>query len=339
MSFPLVRDGVGEIKLGEVKFSAGIWAFGGCGDRFLLSGYRDDKPVGERIKEAACVPELKGVELNYPVDVTEANLLEVKEALKANNLEASIIGIDHSGQRKWQWGSLAAIDANTRREAIELAQRGMDIAARLGAGQINIWLGQDGFDYCFQVDYQKAWRWLVQGLKEIAGYRSDVRVCVEYKPKEPRTHSFINNAAKALLLVQEVGLENIGVTIDVGHALNAGENVAEALAFLAEHGKMFHFHFNDNYRSWDDDLLVGSVHLIEYIELLYWLKKVNYNGWYSLDIFPYREDPVKVCQESIATLKGILRLLERMGTEHLEEFLNKGDAIAALKLIREHLLS
>ncbi|MDK2817146.1 MAG: xylose isomerase [Moorella sp. (in: firmicutes)] len=322
----------------ETKFSAGVWAFDGCGDRFLLSGYRDGKPVVERIKEAASIPGLSGVELNYPADVTDANLDEVEEALKANNLQASIIGVDHSGQRKWQFGSLAAADASIRGEAVILAQRGMDVAARLGANQVNIWLGQDGFDYCFQVDYLKAWRWLVESLKEIAGYRSDVRVCVEYKPKEPRTHAFINNAAKALLLVQEVGLDNIGVTIDVGHSLNAGENVAEALALLAGHGKMFHFHFNDNYRSWDDDLLVGSVHLVEYIELLYWLQKVGYDGWYSLDVFPYREDPVQVCRESIATLKGILNLIERLGINKLDELIAKGDAIATLSFIRQHIL-
>ncbi|APC09196.1 sugar phosphate isomerase/epimerase family protein [Neomoorella thermoacetica] len=322
----------------EIKFSAGVWAFDGCGDRFLLSGYRDGKPVVERIKKAASIPGLSGVELNYPADVTDANLDEVEDALKANNLQASIIGVDHSGQRRWQFGSLAAADAIIRGEAVTLAQRGMDVAARLGANQVNIWLGQDGFDYCFQVDYLKSWRWLVESLKEIAGYRSDVRVCVEYKPKEPRTHAFINNAAKALLLVQEVGLNNIGVTIDVGHSLNAGENVAEALALLAGYGKMFHFHFNDNYRSWDDDLLVGSVHLVEYIELLYWLQKVGYDGWYSLDVFPYREDPVQVCRESIATLKGILNLIERLGVNKLDELIAKGDAIATLSFIRQHIM-
>ncbi|MGI9951714.1 sugar phosphate isomerase/epimerase family protein [Moorellaceae bacterium AZ2] len=322
-----------------IRFSAGVWAFDGCGDRFMLKGYRDGKPVADRIKEAAGIPGLSGVELNYPGDVTDGNLDEVEEALKENGLQASIIGVDHTGQRKWQYGSLAAPDEGIRREAVDLARRAMDIAARLGAGQINIWLGQDGFDYCFQVDYQKAWGWLVESLGEIAGYRGDVRVCVEYKPKEPRTHSYINSAAKALLLVQEVGRDNIGVTIDVGHSLNAGENVAEALCLLASHGKMFHFHFNDNYRSWDDDLLVGSVHLMEYIELVYWLQKVGYDGWYSLDVFPYREDPVKVCRESIATLQGIIGLVNRMGVSKLDDLIAKGDVINTLAFIRQHILT
>ena len=39
-------------------------------------------------------------------------------------------------------------------------------------------------------------------------------------------------------------------------------------------------------------MMVGTVNLVEYLELAYWLKRVNYKGWLTLDIFPYREDGV-----------------------------------------------
>ena len=45
-------------------------------------------------------------------------------------------------------------------------------------------------------------------------------------------------------------------------------------------------HFNDNYRLWDDDMIVGSVHTIEYLELLYWLDRVGYDGYLSMDQYP-----------------------------------------------------
>ena len=52
-------------------------------------------------------------------------------------------------------------------------------------------------------------------------------------------------------------------------------------------------HFNDNYRLWDDDMIVGSVHTIEYLELLYWLDRIGYDGYLSMDQYPYREEPRK----------------------------------------------
>ena len=40
---------------------------------------------------------------------------------------------------------------------------------------------------------------------------------VEYKLKEPRTHCFVNSAAKVLLLL--AGIDKVGVLLDVGHAM------------------------------------------------------------------------------------------------------------------------
>ncbi len=67
-------------------------------------------------------------------------------------------------------------------------------------------------------------------------------------------------------------MENVGVTVDVGHALVAGENVAEAVYRLIRAGKLFHMHFNDNYTAWDDDMIVGSVHTVAFIE---WLRALS----------------------------------------------------------------
>ncbi len=140
----------------------------------------------------------------------------------------------------------------------------MDIAAELGCGLINIWNGQDGYDYPFEADYLQEREWLVSGLRECAQHRADVRVSLEYKLKEPRNRSYLGTAAGTLLIAQEIGLPNVGVTIDVGHALVAYEDVGESIAMLSHAGsKLFHMHFNDNYRLWDDDMIVGSVHTIE----------------------------------------------------------------------------
>ena len=57
----------------------------------------------------------------------------------------------------------------------------------------------------------------------------------------------------------------MGVTIDVGHSLEAYENVSEAACAAMSRGRLFHFHMNDNWRLWDDDMIAGSVHTIEFI--------------------------------------------------------------------------
>ena len=80
---------------------------------------------------------------------------------------------------------------------------------------------------------------------------------------------------------------------------------AESAALLQYFGnKLFYMHFNDNWRLWDDDMTVGSVHTIETLELLYWLDRMNYTGWYALDIFPYRENGISAATRASSGSRG-----------------------------------
>jgi sugar phosphate isomerase/epimerase len=124
----------------------------------------------------------------------------------------------------------------------------------------------------------------------------------------------------------------------VGHSLIAYENVAESAALLHYFGdKLMYMHFNDNWRLWDDDMTVGSVHTLEMLELLYWLERVGYGGWYALDIFPYRENGIRAAEESIAWIKALRGLMDKMGRERIAQVIAEGDAMAASALVREAL--
>jgi xylose isomerase len=115
--------------------------------------------------------------------------------------------------------------------------------------------------------------------------------------------------------------------------------VAEAAVMLKMYGeKLFHFHFNDNYRAWDDDMIVGSVHFVEYLELLFWLKEIEYSGWYSMDLYPYREDAKRALAESVAFIKGIDRLLTPELMNEIRELIKEGDATKSTALVRRLIL-
>ena len=82
----------------------------------------------------------------------------------------------------------------------------------------------------------------------------------------------------------------------------------------------------------------GSIHTIESLELVYWLDRIGYNGWYALDIFPYREDGIKAANESIKWIQGMCRLLDTIGRDKIAGIISQGDAMEASKMIREALL-
>jgi xylose isomerase len=321
------------------KYSVIISNFGNRSDRFL-SGYGEDRTFEQLCDSAVRVPGLSGVEIVGTWHITTRNVREVKTQLEDHNLKLVSIIPDHFATQIYGTGAFTAKDASVRAQAVADTKAMMDIAAELGCSLINIWNGQDGYDYPFQADYLQERDWLVAGIRECVQHRSDIRISWEYKIKEPRNRSYIGTAAGALLIAQEIGLPTVGVTIDVGHALGAYEDVGESIAILARAGhKLFHMHFNDNYRLWDDDMIVGSVHTVEYLELLYWLDRVGYDGYLSLDQYPYREQPEEAITESVLWLQAMRTMVERMGHDRIGEVIRTGNAALAQRLIRQAMMN
>lgn len=59
-----------------------------------------------------------------------------------------------------------------------------------------------------------------------------------------------------------------------------------SVALLADAGKLFLVHGNDNYRHWDWDLIPGSINFWDLVESTYYLRKIGYEGWIAFDVFP-----------------------------------------------------
>jgi len=318
-----------------MKYSIILGNLGNTCDRFLSSGYKDQPSKETMIRQASEIPGVTGVELVGTWDITPQNADEIGELLNKYGLVCASVLPDHFSQKRWGRGAFVSLDPDIRSQALEETMIAARLARKLGCSLVNIWPGQDGYDYPLQANYLQAREWLVEGIKTAAASFPDIRFSLEYKPKEPRTHSFIARAADTLLLAQEIGLANVGVTIDTGHSLVAGENFAEAAALLSKSGdKLFHMHFNDNYRFWDDDMIVGSVHFVEFVELLFWLKELGYAGWYSMDQYPYREDAQGALLGSVEFLQGIETLLTAESMEEIRAVIAEGNAVKSAAWLR-----
>jgi len=323
----------------KLRFSANINTFNACADRYVLEGYGERRNTDELIKAAQQVEDLSGVELVGKWHINDNNVEQIRRQVTDAGFEVSCVTPDIWASGKWGWGSFASRDEKIRQDAIREVKNSMEWAKQLDSKVIDLWFGQDGYDYPFQADFHQAWDLLIDGVIECAEHLPEINIVIEYKPKEPRTHCFVATVGKTLLLLDKVNKSNVGAMIDVGHALQGYENTAESAALLKYFGnKLFYMHFNDNWRMWDDDMTFGSVHTIESLELIYWLDRLDYSGWYALDIFPYREDGVKASDESIKWIKGLHAVLDKIGRERIAEVVASGDAMAASALMREAFL-
>jgi len=324
----------------DQKFAVILGVYGKPSDRFMAGGY---KPAGldvfERIKLASADPLVNGVELieGSDGDINRKNSAAVFNAVRDASLAICAVNPDLWGEIQWTYGTLGAPDTAIRRQAISRIQGAMDLAAQVDCPYVGLWPGQDGYDYLFQTDYQKLYDWWVEGVQACADHNPDIKIGLEYKPYEPRTHSFLDTAAKTLLFIRDVNRPNVGLTFDVGHAMIIHENLGEVVALAQRDRKLFHLHLNDNFADWDWDMNFGSVHLYDFIEMLYWLKRTEFNGWYSVDIFAYRTEGAASVQESLAWLRAMLDFVDRTGMDHFDQLLAAKDPIAVSRFFRKAL--
>ncbi len=323
----------------KLKFSVITACVGNLGDRFLTSGYKQKLDLEARLKGIAGVPGITGVELCYQPGGEEGNATLVRKLLDTFKLKAPVVNAPLVSDKKWGLGTFSAADEKVRRDADQTAKETIDFAESVGSETVNFWLGQDGFDYPFQTDYSEQWQNMINGIRACADYKPAIRVALEFKPREPRNRSLIDSGATALLMTKEINRPNVGITIDNGHVLQACGNMAQTAELCGRAGKLFNLHMNDNYAAWDDDMIAGSLHLTEYLEFLYVLRKISYSGWCSIDIFPFREDSFRATEESVAFLIAYDRWVEKLGMEKISSLIRAGDVPEVLRTIRTTLFA
>ncbi|MBI4027885.1 MAG: TIM barrel protein [Verrucomicrobia bacterium] len=317
------------------RYSVILGNLGNTRDRFMGGGYKTARATRDMIAEAASIKGLSGLELVGTWDVTRENYREVGQVLRDHGLACVSIIPDIFARPAWGKGALVSRDPAIRKACVDEIRMNAEIAQALGCPLLNIWPGQDGYDYPLQDDYLAARGWLQESLAKAASEFPALKFALEYKLKEPRTHSYLARVSDTMLVIHDLGLDNVGVCIDTGHALMAYENLGEAAVLAGK--RLFHMHFNDNFRYWDDDMIVGSVHAVEHIELLYWLDRVQYAGWYSMDQYPYREDGRGAIEESLRWLQGFQALV----TQHraaMDALLREGNAVKTSAFLRSILL-
>ncbi|WP_327581581.1 TIM barrel protein [Nonomuraea sp. NBC_00507] len=170
-------------------------------------------------------------------------------------------------------------------------------------------------------------------IRDPASAHPDVQFAIEYKAKEPRVRITLADAARTLLAIDEAGVDNVGIVLDFGHSLLAGETPAEALQLVHRRGKLVSVELNDSWRGWDDDLPVASVHLFETIEFLLAVRRIGWTEPVLLDQFAFREDPVRALSASITAIRRLEEVCDRIDLDELRAAQDRQDALAAQEVL------
>ena len=277
----------------KLNVDAHLWCLGTYGERYVPGGYFEEMTTDQQLEIMSKIEGLTGLFTFYPVAPLPEDPDKLVAKLDNFGLKVSNLAVECWSDRKWKHGAFSTNEANIRKDIVKMFKESIDFAKAVKADSVLLWPAHDGLDYPFQTNYYDGWKNMVETVREICAYDPSVKIALEAKSKDPRQKQYISDTGKALALINDVGAPNLGAAIDVGHALMAGENLAESLALLDVHDKLYQIHLNENYKDADPDMIFGTINFWELLEFFYYLNKTDFKGWSAIDIIAPRDDRQK----------------------------------------------
>jgi xylose isomerase len=239
---------------------------------------------------------------------------EMRRMLEGEGLEAEFVA-----PRLWEDprtidGAFTSNNPTERRYALERSLRAVDIARILGCDRYVLWLAREGTYIREAKDAIVAVERLVETINQILAYDADIRVLVEPKPNEPMDQAYIptaGHAAGLAYLTDDPG--RVGILIESAHAILAGLDPSDEMAYAMAHGKLWSVHLNDqNGLKFDEDKAFGSVDLRRAFMQVWTLDRNDYGSrgeYVGLDVKAMRTQPADLATQHLANSREIFLAL------------------------------
>lgn len=302
-------------------------------DRF--SEYQQPTGLRERLETVKKIDGVTGVEIVYPYETEEATA--TKALMQEMGLEFAAVNANIKKETKWVPGALSRPKANLRQEAVQMIKDAKDYAIAVGAPLVTCCPLSDGFDNLFQVDYQKAWKYMIDAVAEAADYKPEMPLFIEYKINETRVNCHLDSCAKTIVFLKEVQNAATGITIDFGHSLLAKENPAQVLALCEQSNVDYYLHTNDNDWQFDWDLIGGSRNFLHTVEFFFYAKEFGYDKYFTADASPRIFDMVGFFTEHAEMNKAIWNIVENLDRDKYRRLMHEEKHMDLMKLVRKEI--
>ena len=339
----------------DYRFSFGPWNIHEGADPFgppvrpsvefaeKLQQYKKLGFDGVQFHDDDAVPDMESMS---PEAITKA-AAEMKTILDGEGLVAEFVA-----PRLWEDprgidGGFTSNDPVCREWALERIKRCVDIANALGTRMIVLWLAREGTYIRESKNAIESYKRLVDALNTFLEYDPQITVAVEPKPNEPVDHAYAPTIGHALALAhQTVDPARIGGLIETAHAILAGLDPSDEMAFALAADKLWSVHLNDqNGLKFDQDKAFGAADLrsaynqVRVLELGGYAETGRFVG---LDVKAMRTQKAETATKHLSNSRTVfLRLVEKVRSfpKDVEQQLIAERDYEALELaVLEHLM-
>jgi xylose isomerase len=160
-------------------------------------------------------------------------------------------------------GAYTSNRAEDRQYAWERTQKCIDIARALGCKAIVLWLSREGTYIREAKDARLAYERILGTINAMLEYDKDIEIWIEPKPNEPTDQAYVPTIGHTVALsYASKDHRRVKGLIESAHALLAGLDPSDEMAFALAHDKLASVHLNDqNGLKYDQDKNFGGANL------------------------------------------------------------------------------
>ncbi|MEY5010023.1 MAG: hypothetical protein RLZZ253_1162 [Verrucomicrobiota bacterium] len=160
-------------------------------------------------------------------------------------------------------GAYTSNSESDRKYAWERTQKCIDIARALGCKAIVLWLSREGSYIREAKDARLAYERILGTINAMLEYDREIEIWIEPKPNEPTDQAYVPTIGHTVALAYaSKDHRRVKGLIESAHALLAGLDPSDEMAFALAHDKLASVHLNDqNGLKYDQDKNFGGANL------------------------------------------------------------------------------
>lgn len=160
-------------------------------------------------------------------------------------------------------GGFTSNSAKDRKYALDRTKKSIDIAREIGSKATVLWLAREGSYIRESKNARLAYQRLLETVNAMLDHDKEIEIWIEPKPNEPTDQAYVPTIGHAIALAYASNdPKRVKGLIETAHALLAGLDASDEMAFALSHDKLASVHLNDqNGLKYDQDKNFGSANL------------------------------------------------------------------------------
>jgi sugar phosphate isomerase/epimerase len=235
----------------------------------------------------------------YPKEQSDIEIHEIKQLLKRldisiSNLNAfTLFAINDTYHPSW-----IEIDPGYRKLRIEHTIDCIKLASKLGAKNISTEPG--GPIVNNELSKNQLLKLFEDGINQVldTAEKENVTILIE-----PEPDLLIENSEQFINFIKNIDSEAVGLNLDVGHFFCVGEDPSRVIHKLSEYIR--HVHLEDICAERRHNHLILGEGAIDISSTLKSLKEIGYDGFITVELYPYQDCPVYAAKQSMKFIKSL----------------------------------